>query len=284
MTPFRAIEAQSLAGGEVNEDAFGATFDVLVAVDGATGLSGRHQIGVGSDAQWFANNLAQDILMLAADRHRSLPQVLDAALDRCRARLRRMQVPLEGFASASVAVARLGAEHLEFVSVGDCTALLTMVDGRVERIADGAVAKLDDRVVRAAVDLAARERISVREAIGKQSALLKRHRALRNRQGGYWIAEPNGTAVDHATARRFPISEVSEVALLTDGFAAVHDLTRQVEGWRELAELLAAGAGGRLMRELRTALQRDTDFSAFPRLKEVDDSTFVRGNVQALLH
>ncbi len=279
MTSFLDIEARSVAGSDINEDAFGSTSLSLVVVDGATGLGGERHTPFPSDAQWFSSRLVRAVGEHAL-RPITMRDVLSSAIADCARELNEMSVPAGAdLPSASVVFARCSAEVLEILSLGDCTTVVSMVDESVEVIADDAVSGLDVGVVEAAVKIARRAGTTVRWAVQQLGDELRSNRALRNLPSGYWIADPTGVGVPHALVHRFPVGAVADVTLMTDGFAAVHAVTGQFSSWAGVARQLSEGEGPRMMSSLVEALEADQGWTRYPRLKARDDATYLRGIV-----
>jgi len=141
VTSFVDIEARSVAGSDSHEDAFGSTPNMLVSVDGATGLAGERHTSFPSDAQWFSSRLARAVVEHAT-RPIPMREVLSRAIADCGTELNAMSVPGSAdLPSASVVFARCGDEVLEVLSLGDCTAVVSMVDESVVVLADDAVGR-----------------------------------------------------------------------------------------------------------------------------------------------
>jgi hypothetical protein len=73
-----------------------------------------------------------------------------------------------------------------------------------------------------------RERLSAGHGFDdRHSALLREiqraERAARNRPGGYWIAEADPKAAEHATVRRYPTEQIEWCVLATDGAQRPYD-------------------------------------------------------------
>jgi hypothetical protein len=111
----------------------------------------------------------------------------------------------------------------------------------------------------------------------KSAALVRMKRAemaARNKPGGYWIAGADPTAVDHAITDDVLLSELSSVALLSDGAARAVDLF-QFTDWAGVLDLLAKSGPSELIKRVRSIELGDADTTRWPRNKVSDDATAV---------
>lgn len=272
-------------GAARNEDAVHTGPSSIVVVDGASGLSGRSVMGWESDPQWFSHRLAPLVGGKIADQNASITAAVGASLEELRAEYAAalaaggLTPSAADYPSASLAVVRATARQLEIFSLGDCTTLVDYTDGTVEAIHDGTVSALDAAVIARMVQLAAANGTvrEARELVGDQ---LRANRALMNRGGGYWITDLTAAGLDHATATVRRLEEVRDVAVMTDGFAAAHDVLHLVGGPSSFLEALRTEGAAALGRRIVDGLDGDPDFERYPRLKHRDDMGVVHAAVR----
>lgn len=137
----------------------------------------------------------------------------------------------------------------------------------------------DDRMDRLRVEpwLRYRERLAARTGYDTEHRRLLRelHRELtrlRNRDGGYWIAEADPAAAAHALGWSRDAGAVPWAVLATDGaYRTMRHLG--LDDWPELAGADSAALAGVLDRCQRWEADTDPDGAALPRAKRHDDKT-----------
>jgi hypothetical protein len=122
--------------------------------------------------------------------------------------------------SCSVVAVRGRGRTLEFGRLGDCTALITLTDGRIVRLLDSVIAGLDARALRSPWPARA----------------LRRNRARANTADGYWIFAADEAAAAHVETTTFSSEDVAGFALFSDGLPT---LARAGSSVDDLAVLVA---------------------------------------------
>lgn len=214
------------SGSALNEDAAGVLGEVAVVVDGA-GIPERFRAGCRHSVAWYSHHLASALLLHAQDAA-DLREALAAAIGTV-ASLHGGTCDLEaGSPSATVTAVRIHPDHLEHLVLCDCSLLLRRRDGSVERCTD-------DRV----------DRIQPAEPTAEAVE------ALRNAQGGFWVARHEVEAAEQALVGTAPLDQIDRVHLMSDGITRTIDLL----GTHDAAELEAALASDprRLLHDLRSA-------------------------------
>ena len=96
-----------------------------------------------------------------------------------------------------------------------------------------------------------------------------RHRELRNKPGGFWVASSDPAAAHHAVTGSVAVASLTDAALLTDG------VTRLAEWyghpWPDIMERLAEAGPAALIDLVRAEERADPR----PRKKPHDDATAV---------
>lgn len=104
-------------------------------------------------------------------------------------------------------------------------------------------------------------------------ALQRKQRDRRNRSDGYWIAEAEPSAADHAILTSYPADAVEWIVITTDGvlkyIAALHLL------WHDVARLNAEELSHLLTRSHEWEARQDPHGQLYPRSKRHDDKTVV---------
>lgn len=253
-----------LPGGRgVGQDRWTAAGSAVVVLDGATAVEPRTP-----PADAYVSELSAALaatLADGADTRRALRESIAYVADRLDL------AAGEGPSSTALLVQASGGVT-EIAVLGDSTAIVGLRDGRTERMTD-------NRITRVAPDLRSRYSERLRAGYGfdeTHAALLREiqqaERAARNRPDGFWIAEADPSAAEHAAVRRYPTEQIEWCVLATDGAQRPYD-HRQGD-WSALPA--DARQLGRLLDQLHNWEARsDPDGRLLPRSKRHDDKTLV---------
>ena len=271
-----------------NEDAFALTNVSAVVADGSTALDPVAPRDGLTPAAWLSTRASRALADTFA-AHDSLAQALDIARARLASEYGAVSlaaVPQNRSRSAldpdsagqgptaAIIGARLRGDVLDFVSLGDCTAVIRRSDGAVSVWHDSSVSAVDDDVVAHMRSLAVLEGISPREARPLVYDLLVAHRLRCNTPGGYWVFDLSGAGIPHARTYSLPAQDVRDFALMSDGFW----MGDSIGAWAsrdDLLDSLAGGGSNRMGRTNESILDSDPELERFPRLKPIDDMTVV---------
>lgn len=257
-----AIAAQPGSLGAASEDSTATGPDILVLLDGATARTGT---GCIHGVSWFAANLAEGIkdhaaLGPAAALAAAVSQTADLHRDTC-------DLSHPGTPSAAVAIVQVARGMLRYLVLGDVTVLIDTANG-LRVVSDQRVSQT------ASAERAAADAMHANDP-GKTAALMRmKHAELaaRNVPGGFWVAAADPAAAEHALTGEIPLSEVRQVAALSDGAA------RAVEpfglyDWRGTLDVLRDSGPAELLRQVRAAEASDPEATRWPRNKLSDDAT-----------
>ena len=272
---FCDINFATKAGLVHNEDAVYADPDLLIVMDGASGLNGIHLTPAPTDACWLAGETVSRLADRLKRPENSIPQALADTAAELKAQMFSYGYQDDPFAfpSGSLMLAREAGDRIELFSLGDCTALAAFHDDRsVLHFHDDAVTRLDGMVLSGAAELAREKGISVADALPHFHGMLVGNRMQRNKEGGYWIFEPAGLGIHHGQSLLLPKAEVRSLALMSDGF---YDIVEQEDGptHRQLLEWLETAPADELIRQLFAQLEKDPQLNRLPRFKTKDDAT-----------
>jgi hypothetical protein len=166
-----------------------------------------------------------------------------------------------------VAIVRLQDDWAEYLVLGDVSVVF---DSRGDLVIVS-----DDRVSKTAE---AERRAADAYLIGspeKNDAMVRMKHAelaMRNRDGGYWIAAADPGAADHALVGRVAINELRRFAVLTDGATRIVSPFLRLS-WHELLDLAEAEGPESVLRKVRAAEDSDPLGVRWPRNKRSDDAT-----------
>ena len=241
--------------GRVNEDFTGALPDAAVLIDGA-GIPGAESI-CRHGVAWYATRLGGTLLgLLALLPDRDLTALLADAITRVTDNHRETcDVTNPISPSATVAMLRRSADHVDVLVLGDCVVVLDTLDGPPVVVTDPREVDIG-RSFRPALEAAADP--------DEYDRVLRALRANRNRPGGFRLAKDDPRAAREAITGRCPTSELRSAALLSNGASRIVDRF-QLADWPEVMALLAARGPAEVVDRVRRA---EADHAVAP-----DDAT-----------
>lgn len=174
------------------------------------------------------------------------------------------------------AIADVAAEHDLQIghSPSSTVAMLRWTDQRVDALvlADSPVVAFS----RAGVHVVSDDRIAELRGGGKLRTGAD-VRAQRNARGGFWVAEADPGAAEHAVRASWPRAELETVLLATDGVAVGVDEYRILD-WPQVLRLARARGARAVLDAVRAAELDDPHATRWPRPKRHDDQAL------ALIH
>jgi hypothetical protein len=271
-----------------NEDRLGWGDNFLFVIDGATGLTGQSIMG-GSDAAWLAERTAQYLTCALPQMNLDLAAILQGAAARQKSVFdARWQKVCPGlppdYPSAGMAVFRLRGDRLEYAGLGDCTAVVELVNGRTEVLSETALTDLDQVVLEQMADLTRTTGCTMAQAREQVNDLLIAHRNLKNTPDGYWIFDPSGAGIPHARRRSWLWKDVASFSAMTDGFAQLVSPFGLLEDLPALHKALQTQSLKELSGALFSAQNQDWSCSRFPRFKPRDDTAVIWAAAEHPLH
>ncbi len=271
------IKYGSFSIAEANEDAFGCFPDCAWVLDGSTGLSGRHYIAEGkTDAQWYANafsdylsrTLPASDLPLRLLFRQGVDEVWRSFHSRSGDIPSRYDIPC-----CLCAAFRLRGGALEYILIGDCCLLISFLDGRTVELHDAALSRLDANTLRLALEISQKKGLSLSECRGDILPELRRVRSLMNTAGGYLSLADSPDSLLHAPVGTFPVCEIQDVCLISDGFSQYYKTFHLADGPHEFMELVRRHPVSEIYRRLLSAQKADAGLNRYPRFKLSDDAT-----------
>lgn len=266
--------------GRVNEDwaAVDAAHGCAVLVDGATGLTKINLVPGTSDAAWYARMLSEQIVGRLAEPGMSVSEALVEAGRTTAEAYRRFPGATEleriDEPNGSLTVLRWDVDAVEVCQLGDCTAVVTMRDGRTEVLHDATLTALDDENYERMYRYATEHETTMAEARRALNPRFIENRLKMNEPGGYWAADISCRGMTHALSWSYAREEVESLFACSDGYAAAVDM-EVVADAGEMAQRVHAGGGEALGEALRAAEQADAGCWKHHRSKTSDDATYI---------
>lgn len=264
------VHGASLPGGTPpGQDRWIATERSVIVLDGASAF----------DRDAPPADAYVDALFAALTERIDSPEPIPAVLARaigCAAR----EVNAERGAgpSSTVAILREDDDWTEAAILGDSTIMLGLADGGTHRLTD-------DRMG----DVASTERQQYRDRLRAGEGYDEHHRtmlraiqtaerAARNQEAGYWIAEADPRAAEHASIRRFARADVGWFVLATDGAQRAFD--HLDVKWATLPTASTEDLRALLAEVHHWEAEADPSGVRLPRAKRHDDKTVVTGAIR----
>jgi Protein phosphatase 2C len=251
-----------------NEDFIAATPQAVVVLDGA-GVPEGMETGCTHGTLWFVQQLGAHLLaQLVTEPAETLADTLAHAIAHV-GELHAGDCDLDhpGTPSASVALLREHPDVVDYLVLGDCTAVLDH-RGSVEAITD-------DRIARIA--RSERATLNQHQAGSDQHAtelrrLVDAQHQHRNRPGGYWVASTVPDAAYQALTGTVPSQQLACAAIMTDGAARLVERFH-LATWPDVLDLVDQHGPSALIDQVRQAEYTDTHGQQWPRGKPHDDAT-----------
>lgn len=261
------ITFSSAAGSpdKENEDWVGATANAIVVLDGLSAPEGVG--GCWHGTPWYVGKLGPRILMHASDPEIDLPNALATAIQEV-ADSHSSTCVLSDPAtpSSTVAIARRRGENLDALVLAD-SSVIVATDDNVDLLSDVRVdTSVPDEQQAALTAPAGPERER------RVAELVRAQQRVRNRAGGYWVAQADPNVAQQALTRTWTWSSVRRVAVLTDGATRPAD-TFDALTWSGLLDLLSSQGPQVLITETRRLEAADPAGIKWPRYKGRDDAT-----------
>ncbi|PWU52750.1 hypothetical protein DLJ47_18060 [Micromonospora sp. S4605] len=249
-----------------NEDWFHADENLLAVLDGATA---RTDTGCLHGVTWYAHRLGENTVELARDRSTPLSKVLADAISRVAGEHRSTcDLGHPGTPSAGIGLVRFRPGGLDYLVLGDVSLVIDQ--------ADRLIVVTDDRVSHTATEERAKaDRYPIGSPDKAAALLAMKHAELaaRNMPGGYWIAEADPAAAQHALTGSAPVDDRTKVAILSDG--AARAVTLGLLDWPGAMALLRSEGPQGLIARVRQAEANDPHGTRWRRNKRSDDATAV---------
>lgn len=247
--------AECSGGSRPSQDRIFTTDNAVVVLDGASQPDPSPL-----DGGWIADQIGQELRStLATNPIADLPEALAGAIQTTARRydLQPGQAP-----STTVSIVRWTESQLDILVLCDSPVVIIDRSNTAHAVRDERLRQLADRLRRPA---------------GFQSdnpdawrAFVTRLQKQRNRLGGYWVAEADPNAANHAIVKSWPAGDVKGVLAMTDGVSKGVDTYRTPPSWLD-AFALATDHPERLIDAVHDTERGDPDGVRWPRPKRHDD-------------
>lgn len=258
------VHTAQLAGGDTDADRVFVIDNAVIVLDGATAFE-----PVDVDPGTYAETIGATV----ADQLNETPSMdlTHAVAEAIRNTAARLRLRAEASPSSTVSILRARPGAVDLYALGD-SPIYYGVGRDVHRF-------VDDRL--AALPLAERTLYveALRSGLGygddhkvTLSRLQRAQRTYRNCAHGYWIAETDPAAANHAYTATIPADQIAWAVLATDGAADPIE-HHGIPEWFDIAQLGHANLTGLLHRLHIWEDAGDPDGQLRPRAKRHDDKT-----------
>lgn len=279
---FGDFNCSTRAGASYNEDAIFYNEKLLIVMDGASSLKKVNLTSEASDAHWLSKNTVSRLSEYLSSSEKPVLEALKKVSGELKKEFDSLGCrEKDMYPSGSIMVARVAFDMLEIVSIGDLSAIVEFNDREELFIHDDSVTKLDKAVINKLKKWREESGKSILELKPLASDMLISNRNKRNTDGGYWIFDPTGEAVDHATVLSFKLSEVKSIAIMSDGFYMLSLL----DGFSDNKKILDAIKNipaEKLIDSIFSELDNDAALNKHPRFKLKDDASVVYAKIKVM--
>lgn len=252
-----------------SEDFATASPEALVLLDGSSSPPGMES-GCRHGTAWYVRRLGVHLLARMTDRSdRSIAECLaDAIIETAALHGGRCDLAHPGTPAAMVVAARRHGRSLEYLVLGDSLLVLDLKEGPPQVVGGNQPFAGGESLRRAVWQ--AEHGSAERAALHLRYALAVR--AVRNTDGGPWIAAASPKAAAHAETGFVRLDGLRALAAVSDGAGRYTDLLG-LGDWPAALRLLAEAGPGALIARVREAEAADPRCARWPRGKAQDDAT-----------
>jgi hypothetical protein len=264
--PLARVASASIPGDSgVSQDRLFTLPNAVIVLDGASSPQPQDH-----DGGWYADALGHELLSRLEDYRVNVAAALAEAI----AALAQDHDLRAGISpSSTVAILRWDQKATEALVLGDSPIVARMRSGEIAKLADDRLthigsshrmAYLDRLHAGGGFDSKHRELLA---------ALVDEQRRWRNQPGGYWIAEADSSAAHQAIHTSWPLTDVAQVLVVTDGVADGVEQYGQPASWPEALRLADRQGLQALCQLVQQAESSDPNGRHWPRSKRHDDKT-----------
>lgn len=184
-------------------------------------------------------------------------------------------VSIHEIPGAMVGLVRWNEDTLEYYSLGDSSVMIRTHDD-FAHYNEGGPQHIDTVLQgRAREYLSDHPDASPDEVRAELMPHIRESRQFRGVPGGFWTLGVNPISAKQALQGEYPVEEVTDVYLFTDGLLNAVDLFGLFEDWKAVADFIDDEGVDYVVERLRTVQEGDETMVGHPRLKPMDDVALV---------
>ncbi len=247
-----------------NEDRYVVANGLYGVIDGATDLSDK-------PTKWHRSQAS----MLVAGLKKALERASSSDIVPLLFDLSKVSYQTFGnVASCGISLVQAVDEKVNFVCLGDCDILIKYKDGKVDRVKQTELERLDKKAINQMVERARQDGISVLDARKYINPLLIKHRSLKNMPGGYNVFEPMEEPNFECLSFSANKDCIESVIICTDGFAQAYTTLEILPSFERLFD--SDCSLDDVVQNIIDKSKADPKCDKYPRFKMIDDITVVK--------
>jgi hypothetical protein len=248
------IDTEPSRPGQPNLDWAGCTTRTAIVLDG---LTEGPETGCLHGTGWFVHQLGTRLLQHTGDDHRSLADSLALSIEQVAA-LHRDGCDLShpGSPCTTVAMIRQRGAETDYLVLSDATVVLDSPDAEPVAVIDASYRAVSEPLAALAG--------------GDLVRFIRQQQSYRNTPGGYWVAQTDPAAAEHALTAT--LAGVTGAVAASDG-AALLSTDFGLLDWRGYLDLAYQEGPAGLITATRRAEHSDPERTRWPRYKVSDDAT-----------
>lgn len=256
-----------------NEDSIGSCGNLAWVIDGASGLSKKKWFSHKSDVRAYVD-FWQYYLKEASCSKKNIKDILKDGILKIKKEFNINKSEKEDFPSAAISVIRKIENELEYFILGDCSLLYEDFSQKIY-FKDKRVNFYDDQVINYMKNKYGKTLFEEKFEFSYPKDVLeelKKNRTQKNK--GYWILELQEQAIDKGIYGKILMKQDAKVLLMSDGFSAIMDSYKLLDEIEMFKNIKQKGLKC-ILKNLRTAEDKDKEGINFPRLRCHDDASAV---------
>ncbi|MBE5756500.1 MAG: hypothetical protein E7342_01745 [Clostridiales bacterium] len=245
-----------------NEDKFFVSKNLFGVIDGATNLSFKGY-KYKSEASILADFLKKEILKVK----KSFTENTLVDLSK-----KAVSLNLTSFPSCGISIVKIENNKLKLFSLGDLDIIYKLKTGEVFNFKKYDLINLDKIALEELKNVAIKRGFSIKNSLPFITDTLKKHRALKNKKGGYDVFEPLEKPSFAVYTVELPLESVESFIICSDGFSSSLTTFNILSSYEEFFKTNPMN----VVNEIKKRAEEDKDFNLYPRFKKIDDITIVK--------
>ena len=259
-----------------NEDRFVVGDNFCMVIDGATALM-KTDLFKPTEGSWFVSFIKRRLSSKSKHVFEKLSTISKQAYDEFCAVLDKNGINPTDFLyypSAGLALAEVVEDKVVISTIGDCEAVVKFKDGKIVRLVQGELLKLDAYALERMVELKEQKGLTMKQAFAECKDVLVANRRLMNKPDGYNVFTISKTGEFNYLTESYFVKDIDEIYLYTDGFAQTFEEFKIYESYEQTFSK-SLDIKSEVEKIVKTAFS-DKDCEKYPRFKTIDDIAVVK--------
>lgn len=262
-----------------NEDIYGVTKCSYWILDGALSLNKSKFTDGSSDVVWMVNWWHNYLKENLNQMDKSIITILEEGIEQLNYKFSKFidinELSKLDRASAGIAIIRINKETVESFVLGDVEININSKDKEIKTLVDEKIEKLDSKVMDIIFNNTDRDKeITFNDYTREELEILKIHRMKMNAKDGYYILEHDVTAIRNGIYKEYPLKDVEEILMMSDGFSAIYNKYNQLSIEDLFIKSKKEGVKS-VLKMIRELEENDPKMKTYKRLRKHDDATAI---------